>query len=76
MDLFKKEICGGLKLSIFQYNVLHFQSTTLGGIFSLVKLRYPRLIKNGSLIFPYSPLKPHEKSRLESVLFIDNSTNL
>lgn len=46
MDLFEKEICGGLKLSIFQYNVLHFQSTTRGGIFSLC-LCYPRLMKNG-----------------------------
>lgn len=35
VDLFEKEICGGLKLSIFQYNIVHFQSSTLGGIFSL-----------------------------------------
>ncbi|CAN8321096.1 unnamed protein product [Cochlearia groenlandica] len=27
VDLFQKEICGGLKLSIFLYNVLHFQSS-------------------------------------------------
>lgn len=62
MDLFKKEICGGLKLSIFQYNVLHFQSTTLGGIFSLVKLRYPRLIKKWfTLISVFSPETTREK---------------
>ncbi|CAH8355855.1 unnamed protein product [Eruca vesicaria subsp. sativa] len=30
VDLFEKEICGGLKLSIFQYNILQFQSSTLG----------------------------------------------
>ncbi|KAL1202717.1 Dynein axonemal light chain 1 [Cardamine amara subsp. amara] len=29
VELFEKEICSGLKLSIFQYNVLHFQSSTL-----------------------------------------------
>lgn len=33
VDLFEKEICGGLKLSIFQYSILQFQSSTLGGIF-------------------------------------------
>ncbi|XP_019091789.1 PREDICTED: uncharacterized protein LOC104742372 isoform X2 [Camelina sativa] len=32
VDLFEKEICGGLQLSIFQYNVLHFQSSTLGEV--------------------------------------------
>ena len=36
VDLFEKEICGGLKLSIFQYNILQFQSSTLGGIVFLV----------------------------------------
>ncbi|KAF8105869.1 hypothetical protein N665_0152s0008 [Sinapis alba] len=30
VDLFEKEMCGGLKLSIFQYNILQFQSSTLG----------------------------------------------
>ena len=33
MEMFEKEICGGLKLSIFQYSVLHFQRSTLGGMF-------------------------------------------
>ncbi|XP_020889091.1 uncharacterized protein LOC9319163 isoform X2 [Arabidopsis lyrata subsp. lyrata] len=32
VELFEKEICSGLKLSIFQYNVLHFQSSTLGEV--------------------------------------------
>ncbi|KAL1200744.1 Dynein regulatory complex subunit 3 [Cardamine amara subsp. amara] len=32
VDLFEKEICGGVKLSIFQYNVLHFQSSTRGEV--------------------------------------------
>ncbi|XP_013586450.1 PREDICTED: uncharacterized protein LOC106295169 isoform X1 [Brassica oleracea var. oleracea] len=30
MEMFEKEICGGLKLSIFQYSVLQFQRSTLG----------------------------------------------
>lgn len=38
VDLFEKEICGGLKLSIFQYSIIQFQSSTLGGMFSLVYL--------------------------------------
>ncbi|CAH8284528.1 unnamed protein product [Eruca vesicaria subsp. sativa] len=29
IEMFEKEICGGLKLSIFQYSVLQFQSSTL-----------------------------------------------
>ncbi|CAD5314958.1 unnamed protein product [Arabidopsis thaliana] len=37
VDLFEKEICGGLKLSIFQYNVLHFQSTTRGEVSWLLR---------------------------------------
>ncbi|CAH2036124.1 unnamed protein product, partial [Thlaspi arvense] len=32
VDLFEKEICGGLKLSIFQYNIIQFQSSTLGEV--------------------------------------------
>ncbi|XP_056843685.1 uncharacterized protein LOC108807409 isoform X3 [Raphanus sativus] len=32
VDLFEKEICGGLKLSIFQYSILQFQSSTLGEV--------------------------------------------
>ncbi|CAN8270245.1 unnamed protein product [Cochlearia groenlandica] len=32
MELFEREICGGSKLSIFQYNILHFQSSTLGEV--------------------------------------------
>ncbi|XP_024015064.1 uncharacterized protein LOC18024673 isoform X2 [Eutrema salsugineum] len=32
VEFFKKEICSGLKLSIFQYSVLHFQSSTLGEV--------------------------------------------
>ncbi|XP_010549059.1 PREDICTED: uncharacterized protein LOC104820345 isoform X2 [Tarenaya hassleriana] len=35
VELFEKEICGGLNLNIFQYNVLHFQSSTLGGVWLL-----------------------------------------
>lgn len=35
MEMFEKEICGGLKLTIFQYSVLQFQSSTLGGILFL-----------------------------------------
>ncbi|KAG2305097.1 hypothetical protein Bca4012_064170 [Brassica carinata] len=30
VDLFEKEICGGLKLSIFLYSIIQFQSSTLG----------------------------------------------
>ncbi|CAH8254925.1 unnamed protein product [Arabidopsis lyrata] len=37
VDLFEKEICGGLKQSIFQYNVLHFQSTTRGEVSWLLR---------------------------------------
>ncbi|CAA7048176.1 unnamed protein product [Microthlaspi erraticum] len=32
VDLFEKEICGGLKHSIFQYNVIHFDSSNLGEV--------------------------------------------
>ncbi|EOA39540.1 hypothetical protein CARUB_v10008157mg [Capsella rubella] len=32
VNLFEKEICGGLKLSIYQYNIIHFQSSTLGEV--------------------------------------------
>ncbi|KFK36088.1 hypothetical protein AALP_AA4G075800 [Arabis alpina] len=32
VDLFEKEICGGLKMSIFQYTILQFQSSTLGDL--------------------------------------------
>ncbi|KAJ4893889.1 Outer arm dynein light chain 1 protein [Raphanus sativus] len=32
MEMFEKEICGGLKLPIFQYSVLQFQSSTLGEV--------------------------------------------
>jgi hypothetical protein len=32
VELFEKEICSGLKLSIFQYIVLHFQSSTFGEV--------------------------------------------
>uniref|UniRef100_A0A1J3IFR5 Serine/threonine-protein kinase 11-interacting protein n=1 Tax=Noccaea caerulescens TaxID=107243 RepID=A0A1J3IFR5_NOCCA len=32
VDLFEKEICGGLKQSIFLYNVIHFHSSTLGEV--------------------------------------------
>ncbi|CAA7051307.1 unnamed protein product [Microthlaspi erraticum] len=32
VELFEKEICRGLKLSIFQYSVLRFQSNTLGEV--------------------------------------------
>ncbi|XP_010465864.1 PREDICTED: uncharacterized protein LOC104746152 isoform X2 [Camelina sativa] len=32
VELFEKDICRGLKPSIFQYNVLHFHSSTLGEV--------------------------------------------
>ncbi|KAF8103718.1 hypothetical protein N665_0186s0086 [Sinapis alba] len=32
MEMFEKEICSGLKLSIFQYSVIQFQSSTLGEV--------------------------------------------
>ncbi|KFK39116.1 hypothetical protein AALP_AA3G203300 [Arabis alpina] len=32
VELFEKEICSGLKQSIFQYSLLHFQSTSLGEV--------------------------------------------
>ncbi|XP_023642572.1 uncharacterized protein LOC17891015 isoform X2 [Capsella rubella] len=32
VELFEKDICSGLKPSIFQYNVLHFHNSTLGEV--------------------------------------------
>uniref|UniRef100_A0A1J3JEM7 Serine/threonine-protein kinase 11-interacting protein n=1 Tax=Noccaea caerulescens TaxID=107243 RepID=A0A1J3JEM7_NOCCA len=37
VELFEKEICSGLKLSIFQYSVLRFKSNTLGEVAWLLR---------------------------------------